>query len=409
MRIRESFVLYKRRLSSGKVVFYYRTYDAQGQRLCGHSTGQTTKTGAREVCMKLLREGKLIPDKQDKVIIPTFRKFAEGWWDFDTCAYLQSRKGRRVISKSYAATGKAAMNNWLIPEFGDKRLDTITDFEIDQWLTGFTNQTHLANDGKTVKHFKSGTANVALAFLRVMLDFAVKQKLLKYNPCAQVEKLKIQDRKVIKILTPLEVKALFPENWETVWDSHLHYMLNKLAACTGMRIGELLGLRGEFVFDNYIDVCGQYNRFGYGDTKTHKARNIPLPSGLVKDLNLLKQENGDGYLFSTNGGKKPILREFVSTAFYKALERIGIDEKQRQERNITMHGWRHFFNTTLLMANVGESKVRSVTGHSSEAMTKRYTHFDTTQFTEVLAVQENLLSYDKGSTSELTGQEVSTQ
>jgi integrase len=68
------------------------------------------------------------------------------------------------------------------------------------------------------------------------------------------------------------VKKLFPAQWETVWNSKLHYVLNKLAACTGMRHGELLGLRGEFVFETYIDVCAQYNRYGYGDVKTHKPR-----------------------------------------------------------------------------------------------------------------------------------------
>jgi hypothetical protein len=56
-----------------------------------------------------------------------------------------------------------------------------------------------------------------------------------------------------------------------------------------------------------------------------------------------------------------------------------------------MHGWRHFFNTTLLMANVSDNKVMSLTGHTTEKMKKHYTHFDTTQFAEVVEVQEQLL------------------
>jgi hypothetical protein len=56
-----------------------------------------------------------------------------------------------------------------------------------------------------------------------------------------------------------------------------------------------------------------------------------------------------------------------------------------------MHGWRHFFNTTLLMANVSDNKVMSLTGHTTEKMKKHYTHFDTTQFSEVVEVQEQLL------------------
>jgi integrase len=125
--------------------------------------------------------------------------------------------------------------------------------------------------------------------------------------------------------------------------------------------------------------------------KTHKPRNIPIPAGLRRDLEMLMEDNGKGYLFSMNGGKSPIPRRYVYRALYEALANIGIDEKQRKERNLSMHGWRHFFNTTLLMANISDNKVMSLTGHTSEKMKKRYTHFDTTQFAEVVEVQERLL------------------
>jgi integrase len=391
MRYRETFSLYKRKLASGITVFYYRTYDENGLRLCGHSTGQTTRTAAREFCNRLNRDGKLIPQKQDKIMVPSFAKFAEGWWDYDTCPYLKSRKGRRAISKGYATQGQYAVKNHLKPAFGDRRLDMITETEVDQWLTSFPERTHPSNDGKSVVHYKTSTGNLAFKILKIMLNYAVKQKIIKSNPCKNVELLKTSDEKEIRILTPDEVKKLFPAQWETVWNSRLHYVLNKLAACTGMRHGELLGLRGEFVFETYIDVCAQYNRYGYGDVKTHKPRNIPIPAGLRRDLETLMEDNGQGYLFSMNNGKSPVTRKQVYQAMYEALANIGIDEKQRKERNLSMHGWRHFFNTTLLMANVSDNKVMSLTGHTTEKMKKHYTHFDTTQFAEVVEVQEQLL------------------
>ncbi|MDR2758651.1 MAG: tyrosine-type recombinase/integrase, partial [Spirochaetaceae bacterium] len=129
----------------------------------------------------------------------------------------------------------------------------------------------------------------------------------------------------------------------------------------------------------------------YGDVKTHKPRNIPIPAGLRRDLEMLMGDNGQGYIFSVDGGKSPVGRRQVYKALYEALENIGIDEKQRKERNLSMHGWRHFFNTTLLMANVSDNKVMSLTGHTTEKMKKHYTHFDTTQFAEVVEVQEQLL------------------
>jgi integrase len=60
-----------------------------------------------------------------------------------------------------------------------------------------------------------------------------------------------------------------------------------------------------------------------------------------------------------------------------------------------MHGWRHFFNTELLSANVSVLKTQEITGHSSEAMTRHYAHLDATNFSEVRAVQEKLLAVVK--------------
>jgi integrase len=106
----------------------------------------------------------------------------------------------------------------------------------------------------------------------------------------------------------------------------------------------------------------------------------------------LKDKNIDGYIFSKDGGKSPLGRHPVYNAFFAALEKIGINDEERRKRGLSMHSWRHFFNTTLLMANVPDSKVMSLTGHASKKMKERYTHFDTTKFIEVVNVQEKLLT-----------------
>jgi integrase len=376
MRYKEAFSLYKRRLQSGKVVIYYQLYDEDGNRICGHSTGMTTKSAAREYCHALMRMGKLLPEQQAKV--PTFSEYAKDWWDFDTCAYLKRKVSRRKMSRGYAETAKLRMNKHIIPYFGKMRLDKITSVEVEDWLTSFSE-----------KGLKNISANGYLIVLRVMLEEATRRRIIKMNPCREVEKL-MEEKRNIEILTPDEVRKLFPADWGDVWDNYLLYLFNKLAACTGMRIGEILGLRGDCVFDSYIKVCGQYGRHGFGDTKTHKERDIPIPPFILSELQKLLDLNGVGYMFSENGGKSPIGRRRVLQTLYAAFENIGINCNERKRRNITFHSWRHFFNTTLRMANIADSKVQSVTGHSSQAMTERYTHFNNVEFTEVRQVQEDL-------------------
>jgi integrase len=126
------------------------------------------------------------------------------------------------------------------------------------------------------KELKPKSINLIYMTLKVMLKEAVKAKLIKTNPCTEVKKLRAEE--IIRaILTIEEVRKLFPADWAAVWESKVVYLANRLAACTGLRIGELLGLRGEYVFDDFIFITGQYNRFGYtAHTKTKHNRNIPI-------------------------------------------------------------------------------------------------------------------------------------
>jgi integrase len=196
------------------------------------------------------------------------------------------------------------------------------------------------------------------------------------------------------ILTVEEVRKIFPHNWSLVWESSVIYKAHKLAACTGLRVGELRGLRGEYVFDDYIHIKGQYTRYGYAAyTKTKHNRNIPISSLMRQELEELMRMNGDGFVFSDDGGKTPVTVERINRQFDRALQRIGISHDEKLKRNISFHAWRHFFNTLLLMSNVADSKVRSITGHRSKKMTEHYTHFDTRQFTEVRDVQTELLTF----------------
>jgi hypothetical protein len=83
--------------------------------------------------------------------------------------------------------------------------------------------------------------------------------------------------------------------------------------------GELLELLGEYIYDGYISVAGQHGRYDYGATKTRKTREIPLASIIMGDLLRLKDKNGDGYIFSKDGGEKPVSRKSVYKAFGDAL------------------------------------------------------------------------------------------
>jgi len=135
MRYREDFSLYRRRLPSGKSVFYYQTYDENGKRTPGRSTGQTTKTTARAYCNGLLKDGKLRPSEQVKA--PTFAEYAKGWWEYDTCPYLQQRKKRRKMRrKSRAPTPARTRTVWRNTWFRSLRRYGLTASQRRMWRVG---------------------------------------------------------------------------------------------------------------------------------------------------------------------------------------------------------------------------------------------------------------------------------
>jgi integrase len=362
---------------SGKKVVYYYAYDENGQRRGPWTTGKTSKVAARNHCNTLIREKRLIPGRNG---MPTFEEFSKGWWEWETCPYLKERCKRKNLSQTYAKRGRMVMLAQLTPYFGKMKLDKITPDVIEKWFD------HMASKG-----YKNTYTNGILAIFKVMMNWAAKKKIIPSDPTREFAKL-VNDRKPLKIITPEEFKVLFVKDWQRVWDNDLIACVgNKLAALTGMRSGEVLGLKGEYVFDSHIQVFKQYDKFGYRDTKTKDNRNIPLVPQLIAELHEIKAVNGNGYLFSEDGGATPVSGRYFYDHFLEALERIGMGKEEIKERGLCFHAWRHFCNTELQKAGLSIQKVQAVTGHKSDRMTEWYSHFDTSEFSEVPKVQGRLL------------------
>jgi integrase len=375
MRYKEPFTVYPRRLKT-VTVFYYQCYDSNGKRMCGHSTGQRTKTAAKMYCMELYRKGKLIPDKKPV----SFTEFASGWWEPKTCKYLEWRQMQSPLAPSTIDHYKTNLDLHIKPFFGKLKLNDISPELVRSWIMG------LSRDG-----YNNSSINIQVATLKVMMKEALRLKLISSNPMEKIKKL-IAYNKEVQILKTEEVQKLFPADWGKIWPSYEIYLFNKLAACTGMRLSEIVGLQNDRVFNDHIHVCMQYSKkYGIRPLKTKDSRNIPITSALYNELSTLIQNKTCGFLFSENGGIDPISRNRVYKETGNAFDKIGISPQERKERGLALHHWRHFLNTALLMANVSTLKVQKVTGHKSLSMTRHYAHFDSRDFTEVLDVQNNLL------------------
>ena len=382
MRYREPFTLFLRKLPSGKKIWYYHTYDKNNKRTSAFSTGKKSKTAAKAYCFDLLKQDLLIPIRLSRI---SFKKYSENWWLWDECEYLNYLKKRKTISKSYAHTARVMLGKHILPYFEKKYLSDITPYDIEKWLDTFA-----------AKGLSNATANLGLAFLKIMLKEAIRREILSEDPSASILPLKTETVER-GVLTQDEVSKLFnPENKNQIWANDIYYHANLLSACTGMRLGEVLAVRGEVLEENHILVDMQYTKnFGLTDTKSHRSRKVIIPEQLMTELKKYSELNSGGYIFSTDGGKLPVYPDTLRRSLFKAFKAIGIEDKQRKERNICFHSWRHYLNTTLRSNNITDGKLRALVGHASSKMTEHYTHFDTDDFKDIQDIQNKIINFKK--------------
>jgi integrase len=352
MRFHAPFSLFRRRTGTGLFVWYYTAYDETGQRR-QFSTGCIRKSDARRLCFELFRRERLLKNKY-----PLFRDYTADWFDYDRCLYIKSRLLRSfTYSRSFADGQRSTLTRVIWPYFGGYPLDKINVTLIEKWLTG------LKDDG-----YANVSINHLLSTLKVILNEALRRGDIPVNPALSVRPL-AENSKEKGIFSQDEVRKLFDEGkLAEVWDGNeLYYTLNLLASQSGMRLGEIQALSKENIYPDHIDVNHSWDRvYGLKGTKTNKSRQIPISQDLYERLmKLAVTQTEGGLVFSLCGGRAPVEHKHIYKWFKRALERIGISEKKRKERNLSFHSWRHYVNSQLRAKGIPDSIVQSITGHSN--------------------------------------------
>jgi len=196
------------------------------------------------------------------------------------------------------------------------------------------------------------------------------------NPCKGIKPFKIISPEK-GIFTNKELHLLFDEeNRGHIWPETMYYIINFLAVSTGLRLGELLALKPKDITGDLLKVSHSFNADdGLKSTKNGKTRVVLLNEKLVTLLTYFCREKQlDDFIFSINNGKSPIDHKTLYRRFWRALELIGINKEEGKRRNISFHSYRHYLNTYLLQSGWNPETVRLLLGHSSSAMTARYSH-----------------------------------
>jgi integrase len=381
VRYREPFTVFPRKMKSGRIVWYYQTYDEFDRRTSAHSTGQINKSSARAYCRNLEKENKLVPNSFDNL---TFGEFAENWWIPGKCSYLEYRMARKTLSQNYIVSSYQIMKSAILPYFSDYKIRGITRYHAEKWIDSL------------VQHGLSNSSiNIYFRIFHIMLAEAVRREILVSDITEKILYLK-SSSKTKGVFSQGIVDKLFNiHEMHSIWQSPELYYANLLSACTGMRISEVLGVQLSDLKAGYISVSKQYQgKIGLQPTKNKKSREIPIPLALTEELTRLSSNSPEGYVFTSFKNRtKPLSNDVVNNALHGALEVIGISKEEQKRQNYTFHSWRHYFNTVMRSNNIADSKLQGMTGHSSRAMTDHYTHFDHTDYEDVGKIQSKILPF----------------
>jgi len=370
----------------GKYIYYVQFYDDSGKRLNAISTGQTSRAAAEVWAFDHLKKG-TIPVRN----YLTFGNYAEDWWIWDKCKYIEGKLARGgYCSRSYANTMRTYLDQHILPYFKNIKLQTLTHDLINNWVLDLRNK-----PGRGGNPLSPTTINHCLTCLKIMLKEAVTRGLLSRNPACFVGGLK-EIPKTKSILELEEVRELFDrKNIYSVWSNDLlHYALNLLAASSGVRMGEAQALQIRNVRTNYIEIEYSWDRkYGLIPPKWQSQRSIPIPSKtsdcLFELIDKSPYRSSDDLIFWGFDRNTPIRNELILRSLYRALNIIGISPEERSRRNITFHSWRHFYNS-VMRGKIHDYKLQKLTGHRTNEMTEHYTHFRLEDFNDVREIQENI-------------------
>jgi integrase len=357
------------RRSRRTVYYYFWIYDQNGKRKY-RSTGKLTYEEALRFCRSLQIKGQLFQDTSY-----TFASFTKDFFIYESCPYIRGRLLRGFsYGRTWAKKQRSLLENTIRPYFGNIDIRSISFPMVDTFILKLR---QLNNGIKTINH--------TLTALKTIFGYAKQAGIIETNPAEGIKPFKSASKEK-GIFTRGELISLFasPEKSGN-WDNPMHFLLNYLAATTGLRLGEILALRPEDIVDTTLNVAHSWNRLeGLKCTKTGKTRSIPITSELGIVIQKYIQDGKiTGFIFSANGGESPIDHKAVYRHFWSALAKISINQQVRKDRNLSFHSYRHTFNTMLLEAGVHPETVRLITGHSAQ-MTAHYAHVQLSNMPQIL-------------------------
>ena len=323
------------RPSGHKSYVYHRHAEGQSRKFTFGPVALWSVDKARRDCMEVwnrMQSGERA-EGADDAQIPLFRNFIEGSW----------RKACYEPCKPSTKTSKDwALNNQLLPVFGDVPLDGITRTSVVRWFESYSTTA-------------PGGANSALLVFRQIMNHAISRGHIETNP---TRGLKRNPRpKLTRFLSREEISRLHEvlDRYETRRPSSKAQVdIIRLLLLTGCRKSEVLNLRWQEVGNDTLEL---------EDSKTG-PRKVLLGSeaSFIIERQL---RSGSPWVFPS-----PVnpARARTELDLWKRVRKLASIE------DVRIHDLRHTFASQAAMQGIPLPVVARLLGHTQVQMTLRYAH-----------------------------------
>ena len=294
-----------------------------------------------------LAEPPAAPAEPPKPAVPTLAEFVP--------MYLASVQLDNAFSTVETKENKLRIH--VTPHLGHLRLDQIDYAKVDDLRVALA-QTRNTKILREVRMIKGKTINNVLDILGHVLDVARMRGEIAMVP--DIPRVKTEPSP-FDFLTFEELDRLIAAA-DGVWRAMII-----VAARTGLRRGELLGLRHEDVDDrsDQLHVRHNYVRKRFKGPKGGKPRDLPLSAHAEAAL-VAERHTRSRQVFCDAAGK-PFTHGVMGSQLARVCRRAGL-------RPIGWHVLRHTFASHLVMRGVHIKAVQELMGHNSLLMTQRYAH-----------------------------------
>lgn len=258
--------------------------------------------------------------------------------------------------------------NWILPAIGAIPVRNIGELQVKKVSR------KMGRAGKAPRSIE-----YALACIRMVVGHAIRSGYHPGpNPVTTLPRgsRPKYDNKRVRFLTRNEARELL----DTLRTRSIAvHNMTLLSLYCGLRAGEIFSL-------TWGDIDLVYKLITLRNTKNGKTRTLNMPESIRRMFDSLKPGRKSDYVFP---GKDGAPRKQMSKTFDRVVNELGFNDgiEDRRQR-FTFHNCRHTCASWLVQAGIPLFTVKEIMGHSTIALTERYSHLAPSAFQHAAEVME---------------------